>query len=116
MISRIGKCRACKQTSRRDYTLTRPVSVGSHANGGMYRRTINQAGRMLPNQWLPASEDGWCPSCGERAWSAQRIEGFKVDTVPCDSRCTEAKGHKCDCSCGGANHGKGHLVCEAIAA
>jgi hypothetical protein len=25
----------------------------------------------------------------------------------CDARCTNAKGHKCECSCGGANHGRG---------
>lgn len=25
----------------------------------------------------------------------------------CDARCQHAKGHKCECSCGGANHGKG---------
>jgi len=25
--------------------------------------------------------------------------------VPCDSRCTGAKGHVCECSCSGANHG-----------
>jgi hypothetical protein len=24
----------------------------------------------------------------------------------CDDRCTHARGHKCECSCGGANHGK----------
>jgi hypothetical protein len=24
---------------------------------------------------------------------------------PCDGRCTGARGHSCDCSCGGANHG-----------
>lgn len=25
----------------------------------------------------------------------------------CDARCQHAKGHSCECSCGGANHGKG---------
>lgn len=25
----------------------------------------------------------------------------------CDARCMNAKGHNCECSCGGANHGKG---------
>jgi hypothetical protein len=28
----------------------------------------------------------------------------------CDARCTNAKGPNCDCSCGGANHGKGMLA------
>jgi hypothetical protein len=26
----------------------------------------------------------------------------------CDSRCLNAKGGNCECSCGGANHGAGH--------
>jgi hypothetical protein len=25
----------------------------------------------------------------------------------CDARCQHAKGHSCECSCGGKNHGKG---------
>jgi hypothetical protein len=25
----------------------------------------------------------------------------------CDGRCTHAKGHDCECSCGGKNHGRG---------
>jgi hypothetical protein len=31
----------------------------------------------------------------------------------CDARCTEAKGHKCECSCNGKNHGKGQFICQA---
>lgn len=29
----------------------------------------------------------------------------------CDGRCMNAKGHNCECACGGANHGKG-FNCE----
>lgn len=37
--------------------------------------------------------------------AATAIDGkFKAD-VPCDSRCTNAKGNNCECSCGGVNHG-----------
>jgi hypothetical protein len=45
--------------------------------------------------------------CCERHVAMQRVQGRKTDHV-CDVRCTEAKGHKCECSCGGANHGAGH--------
>ena len=33
----------------------------------------------------------------------------------CDARCTNATGliMKCECSCGGKNHGKAAFVCEA---
>jgi hypothetical protein len=27
----------------------------------------------------------------------------------CDVRCTDAKGFKCECSCGGTNHGRAFL-------
>jgi len=32
----------------------------------------------------------------------------------CDARCLNAKGRtmKCECSCGGKNHGRGSLVCR----
>ncbi len=38
--------------------------------------------------------------------SGKCIDGRVVDTCPCDRRCTHATGHSCECSCGGANHGK----------
>lgn len=33
----------------------------------------------------------------------------------CDARCMNANGRtmNCECSCGGANHGKGRFLCEA---
>lgn len=40
--------------------------------------------------------------------SWQEVKGTLTDTK-CDARCTNAKGHSCDCSCGGANHGSGWL-------
>jgi hypothetical protein len=30
--------------------------------------------------------------------------------IPCDARCISARGPKCECGCGGANHGNGTLV------
>jgi hypothetical protein len=34
----------------------------------------------------------------------------------CDARCLNATGFKCECSCGGKNHGAGNFSCEAVAA
>ena len=31
----------------------------------------------------------------------------------CDARCLNARGFKCECECGGKNHGAGSLMCEA---
>jgi len=35
----------------------------------------------------------------------------------CDARCLNATGRimKCECSCGGKNHGRGHFACEPSA-
>ena len=30
----------------------------------------------------------------------------------CDARCLNATGFKCECSCGGKNHGAGNFMCE----
>lgn len=37
------------------------------------------------------------------------IKGIKSNHV-CDDRCTSAIGSKCECSCGGANHGADHII------
>lgn len=42
-------------------------------------------------------------ACG-RTLGFIMVQGVKTSTK-CDARCTEAKGHKCECACGGHNHG-----------
>ncbi len=37
------------------------------------------------------------------AW--KQVDGTLNPDHKCDVRCTSAKGHNCECSCGGANHG-----------
>lgn len=50
---------------------------------------------------------GKCPACGNRHTVERAIEFKQFPSMhKCDARCTNAKGHKCECSCGGANHGK----------
>lgn len=49
--------------------------------------------------------------------TAQRMITYKSNPSrhECDARCQNAQGRtmNCECSCGGKNHGKGFLVCEA---
>lgn len=46
--------------------------------------------------------------CGRRLqWKG--IKGHKNST-PCSVKCTHSKGFVCDCSCGGANHGRGEQI------
>lgn len=111
MVRFIGKCRGCKATSARDYTESRKVMVGS----GIYRRDATIYGRTVHSLFLKADQDIFCPRCNAQSWNGKRVEGFTTEHK-CDVRCTEAKGFRCECSCGGKNHGQGFLVCEPIAA
>lgn len=38
------------------------------------------------------------------------------DRCPCDERCTHARGPKCDCVCGGENHGTQAVVTVTVSA
>lgn len=67
---------------------------------------------------------------GIRSDSFQKLVGYAVDGSmfpverkiefksnpslhKCDTRCLNATGRTCECSCGGKNHGAGSFVCEA---
>ncbi len=50
-----------------------------------------------------------CRGCGEARW-ALPVNGKLVEGKKCDARCTGAKGHNCECSCGGKNHGANHAA------
>jgi hypothetical protein len=47
-----------------------------------------------------------CPSHG-RAYVWHEIAGTYSHTRRCDDRCIYARGPDCECSCSGANHGRG---------
>jgi hypothetical protein len=49
---------------------------------------------------------GLCPTCG-RAMEYGTLSGHYDASHKCDARCTGARGHNCECECGGANHGSG---------
>jgi hypothetical protein len=41
----------------------------------------------------------------DRQMDAKPLKGFFCAEVVCSAICTGAKGHQCDCSCAGKNHG-----------
>lgn len=47
---------------------------------------------------------------GHKAFMLKKIKGTYSPEHKCDSRCLNAKGWTCTCSCGGANHGRGHVA------
>jgi hypothetical protein len=56
---------------------------------------------------------------GRRVTATRMIEYKRnASKHECDARCVNATGRimKCECSCGGKNHGKGSLSCQAVAA
>lgn len=59
---------------------------------------------------------------GAGGWFADHIQADRVveykrnpSRHECDARCLNATGRvmKCECACGGKNHGRGSVVCEA---
>lgn len=94
------KSKVCKHVWAFDYPETREIYLGY---GRKERRAyrLNEYGRNVD-----VCCDSTCPKCGNIGGNtAARVRGFKTEHV-CDVRCTSAKGHNCECSCGGANHGK----------
>lgn len=50
-----------------------------------------------------------CPK-RHKVFPLKTIKGTYSADHKCDSRCLNAKGHSCTCSCGGMNHGRGYAV------
>jgi len=107
MSTVICNCKRCKIGKRVDYSAGREKS-GQYS--WPYR--IDDSGRRV----FPGIEmhgisneiggDGKCPGCGKRmTWNY--LKAVLVVEHKCDARCTNARGHSCECSCGGKNHGQG---------
>lgn len=100
-------CKRCKTGVRMDY----PIKLRP---GCYYRQTEN--GLIGAGIWVNATYPdgrrdyagdmiGLCSGC-KRMMTFGPLKGILNNAVPCDARCTNARGHNCECSCGGENHGK----------
>jgi hypothetical protein len=45
-----------------------------------------------------------------KVFPCKLVKGTYSEAHQCDARCLNAKGNDCTCSCGGANHGRGHVA------
>jgi hypothetical protein len=45
-----------------------------------------------------------------KVFPVKAVKGTYSADHKCDSRCLNARGWSCTCSCGGANHGRGHVA------
>jgi hypothetical protein len=56
--------------------------------------------------------NGFFARCSNRHkfFAVKAVKGTYSPDHKCDARCLNAKGWSCTCSCGGANHGRGHVA------
>lgn len=104
----IYNCKNCKTGKKVDYPIEK-------SKGYFYRRDTN--GELIPAfAWLQAwgggkppvyagdTKNGLCQSCG-KLMSSGKLKGSFNSEVACNAKCINARGHSCECSCGGENHG-----------
>lgn len=109
MAAVIYNCKRCKVGRRVEYPLHdkygsyRLSAEGRRIDPGIY---VQACGGGKPTVYGGDVEVGLCPTC-HRAMKYGKLEAHVNQSVKCDARCTGARGHNCECSCGGANHGAG---------
>ncbi len=99
-----GKCRTCQHPAS--------AIVWKIKHAGVPEKRVRQLARVAAQGFQEGTVDVErqngvsvvCSACGGRVLVSEVKGRFKHD-VPCDARCTTARGHNCECSCGGANHG-----------
>jgi hypothetical protein len=98
-----GKCKACG--AKRSALLTAIEYVGSYSN---IVGVTDTGARLAPGTYGSPQVACVVPcACGTRI-TLKPVLGRVVASIACDSRCEHATGHKCECACGGRNHGKAH--------
>jgi hypothetical protein len=115
-VRQIARCKKCKTVrsrviERETTTTTRWSSIGLR----VYRATRDSFEGMALTGWdFQQSAAGTCKCTQWRGNAMAPAPMFFEDVIgttnktPCDDRCTGATGHKCQCSCGGKNHGADH--------
>jgi hypothetical protein len=109
-IAAIYKCKHCGHTKRIAYKVEIRRIDNEHPDWYLHKRwTTYTIIEPDPRQcFFKGMKELRFPAltcdCGSHVFG-KRIEGHVNESVPCDRRCTHAKGHSCECSCGGANHG-----------
>lgn len=116
----LGKCKPCKRAiqvsavsvDKHDATRDRMGKVISPKRASWQIVGGSLAGYTSP---LAAAWNGkwqWtvaCPGCRAQV-SVTAVMGVMSEDHICGERCLASKGPNCECSCGGANHGKSHAA------
>ena len=108
MATVIYNCKNCKKGKRVEYPIqlrkgyfTRIDSNGIAQPASVW---IQSCGGGRPTQYGGDVEMGICPSC-HKMMSFGVLKAYVNPDHKCDARCTSARGHNCECACGGVNHG-----------
>lgn len=108
MATYIYNCKRCKKGRRVEYPIEqargyfyRVSESGQHVPAGIY---IQSCGGGRPTVYGGDTEMGICPCCNKMMTFGVLHARLNPDHK-CDARCTGARGHNCECACGGANHG-----------
>lgn len=92
------RCGAVTSILARSLKLSRAPWSALKASDGRYLLRTSQCAT-----WLVVP----CRACGTLI-DGKPIAGKVKKDVACNAVCTGAKGHSCECSCGGRNHGADH--------
>src|SRR5271166_3477779 len=95
----VGKCKACKKGFARMARQITEITTTYGICGMNTRRNVKFYGSADLSFHGRSNE-----VCCGKVVQLTRVQGITVPEVPCDARCTGAKGHNCQCSCGGKNH------------
>lgn len=103
----LGRCRRCKKSCRIHAPLleVKIRHLGYGRTERVYWRTVNGSRVEGYDRIFVV-----CPSCPEAGGKAsiemKLLRGKFSAAIACNAKCMGAHGPACECSCGGANHGK----------
>lgn len=93
-----GTCRVCKK--HHSVLVTHETEVLTRSD------KIKEVSRTSTATWPDGRRWQGVECCGQPVGMRQ-VKGTRNDAIACDARCLSSKGHRCECSCGGKNHGAG---------
>jgi len=105
----IYNCKRCKVARRVEYPINprKGYFMRQDSNGKMVDSSvwIESCGGGYPTEYGGDTEMGICPNC-HKLMKPGILSGHVAPEHVCDARCMGSRGPNCECSCGGANHGK----------
>jgi len=111
MTAVIYNCKRCKRGRRVEYPEKgydgRPYRLEGLKSFQM-GVWVKSCGGGKPTQYS-GDPLGICDGCGN-AMQYGELRATVRPEIACDARCMGARGHSCDCSCGGKNHGAGWQI------